>query len=64
MKLIEKDWGILEAECSKYKFDFLPRVTMLAVPVMLQFYVCFLWFGVQLTIWNRDFIKNNIDANL
>lgn len=65
MKILERDWGLMVGEVSKYNFDFLPRLTMSAVPHMLQFNIGFLWFRVWLTIWSsemQEFNRNSYDT--
>lgn len=65
MTLLERDWGHVAGRISKYKFDFLPRLTMSAVTDMLEINLGFLWFQVWLTIWSermREFNRRNHDT--
>lgn len=50
----DKDWGFMHGEISKYKFDFLPRITAVTTTHMLELSVGFLCFRMWLTIFSRQ----------
>ena len=50
---------------SKYKFEFLPRLTMSAVTDLLEINFGFLWFQLWIGIWSermREFNRRNHDT--
>ena len=50
---------------SKYKFEFLPRLTMSAVTDLLEISFGFLWFQLWIGIWSerkREFNRRNHDT--
>jgi hypothetical protein len=55
----EKDWGFLHGEISKYKLDFLPRITTVTTPHMMEISAGFLCFRIWLTIWSREIQELN-----
>lgn len=55
----EKDWGFLHGEISKYRFDFLPRVTVSQIPHMLEINIGFFWFRIWLTIYSDEMQEFN-----
>lgn len=61
-KVIDKDWGFIVGEISRSRFDFLPRLTVSALPYMLEVNVGFLCFRAWLTIYSdqlQDFNRRN-----
>lgn len=53
------------ARISKYKFDFLPRLTMPAVTDLLEINFGFLWFQLWVGIWSdrmREFNRRGHGA--
>lgn len=60
MTLIERNWGHVACGISKYKFDFLPRLTMSA-----EINFGFLWFQLWVGIWSdrmREFNRRGHGA--
>lgn len=55
----EKDWGFLHGEISKYRFDFLPRVTVSQIPHMLEINIGFFCFRIWLTIYSDEMQEFN-----
>lgn len=55
----ERDWGFMHGEISKYKFDFLPRVTVSDTRHMLEINVGIFCFRVWLTIFSRELQEIN-----
>ena len=50
---------------SSYKFEFLPRLSLIEIPHMLEINVGFLWFQLWLTVYSRrmrEFNRKNHDA--
>lgn len=65
MTLIERDWGHVVCRASKYKFEFLPRLTMSAVTDLLEINFGFLWFQLWVGIWSdrmREFNRRSHDT--
>ena len=63
-KVIDRDWGFAVAEISNNRFDFLPRLTISALPYMLEVNVGFLCFRAWLTIFSdqmQDFNRRNAE---
>lgn len=48
---------------SGFKFEFLPRITVINIPHMLEINVGFLWFQLWLTIFDRQLQEFNKKRN-
>lgn len=59
MTLFERDWGFMAAGLSAFKFEFLPRLTVVDIPHMLEINLGFLWFQVWLTVYSRQMQEFN-----
>ena len=62
IKFFDKPWGFLMLEISKYKFDFLPRFTVVAAPLALEMHLGFAFFRFQFTLWGKkmqEWLENN-----
>lgn len=57
--IFERDWGFLVGEISKYKFDFLPRVTVSTVSHMMEINIGIFCFRLWLTIFDRPLQELN-----
>lgn len=60
--LFERDWGFLNGQVSKYKFDFLPRFTISTTPHMLEINIGIFCFHLWLTIFSdvmQEFNRRN-----
>ena len=63
MKFFEKDWGFMAGNISKFKFEFLPRLTVINLTRALEINVGFLWFQLWLTIFDRQLQEFNKREN-
>lgn len=63
MKFFEKDWGFMAGNISKFKFEFLPRLTVINLTHALEINVGFLWFQLWLTIFDRQLQEFNKREN-
>lgn len=59
MTLFERDWGFVAGGISKYKFEFLPRLTVVDASHMLEINFGFLWFQIWLTIFSHQMQEFN-----
>lgn len=59
MTIFEKDWGFMAGGLSKYKFEFLPRLTVTTLTHMLEINLGFLWFQLLLTIFSKPMQEIN-----
>lgn len=62
--LFEQDWGNLVFSFSFNKLDVLPRITMSFVPRASIVNIGFIFFTLNLTIWDdkmREFNRRNIE---
>lgn len=59
MTIFEKDWGFVAGSFSKYKFEFLPRLTVTTLTHMLEINLGFLWFQLWLTIFSKPMQEIN-----
>lgn len=57
--IFEKDWGFLVGEISKYKFDFLPRLTITTTKHMMEINIGIFCFRLWLTIFDRPLQELN-----
>ena len=49
----------MAAGLSAFKFEFLPRLTVVDIPHMLEINLGFLWFQVWLTVYSRQMQEFN-----
>ena len=62
IKFFDKPWGFLMLEISKYKFDFLPRLTVVSAPLALEIHIALACFRFQFTLWSKkmqEWLENN-----
>ena len=62
IKFFDKPWGFLMLEISKYKFDFLPRLTVVSAPLAFEMHLGFAFFRFQFTLWGKkmqEWLENN-----
>ena len=60
--IFDKGWGSLVCECSKYKVDFLPRLTLVVTPHVSEVGFGFLFIQFRLYLWGdrmKDLRKND-----
>lgn len=55
----ENDWGFLVGEISKYKFDFLPRLTITTTKHMMEINIGIFCFHMWLTIFSNEIQEFN-----
>lgn len=55
----ERDWGFLAGEVSKNKFDFFPRLTVIAAKYMFEIIIGFCCFRLWLTIHSKEIQEFN-----
>ena len=55
----ERDWGFMHGQISKYKCDFLPRLTITTTAHMLEINIGFICFHLWLTIFSKDIQELN-----
>ena len=53
MTIFDSGWGTLVCECSKYKLDFLPRVTLVVTPHVSEVDFGLLFVQFRLYIWGE-----------
>ena len=57
--IFERDWGFLVGEISKYKFDFLPRLTITTTKHMMEINIGIFCFHMWLTIFSNEIQEFN-----
>lgn len=55
----ERDWGFMHGEISKYKFDFLPRLTITSTSHMLEVNIGIFCFHLWITVFSREMQEIN-----
>jgi hypothetical protein len=59
IKIFERDWGLLVLDAQWFRFDFLPRLTLMQIPHMVEISLGLACFRLRLSIWSKEMREFN-----